>query len=564
MSHPNNPTIAIIGSGFGGLGFAIWLKRHWNFEDFVILEKASEVGGTWRGCSSDVPIHWYSLSTDLKPDWRASHGFQSEIHDYLLDLTSKYSLREHCVFNTLVLSADWDKTIESWRIVTKDLKTGETKETIAKILISAAGILHTPYTPYIPGAEEYNGISFHSAQWRHDVDLHGKRVAVLGNGCSATQFVPIIAQDSSTQITQFCRTPMWYVGREKPPYSESSKWIFAHIPFIMRIHRYMIAARYELTWLFIFFWKGKLGDYLRKAYSKYMRDTAPVEYADKLIPSYPPGCKRFILDTGYLTALHQPNLTPNFDGVDKITADGIVTKKGEHLPFDVIIYATGFKTDGWYYDLRGRTGQTLDEYFDAHGGPTAYLGSTIPGFPNFFTIAGPNTTTGHASVVFSEEVQFDYALQLYEPIISGVLSTIEPTVSATDAYNHMIDRRLSASVWSNCTSWYRTGATGRIFATFPGPLSMYWWYMRRPNWQHYQVQGGSKKFWEMKRRLAGVLRLMLTFGSVGLGGLIGYFWMEGTLGAVLHELSLRGTGAARQIVTGMAGVFGEYNLITRA
>ncbi|TFY83518.1 hypothetical protein EWM64_g500 [Hericium alpestre] len=398
MAAPTTTQVAIVGAGFGGLGFGMWLKKRLPCEDFVIFEKGSDIGGTWMdntypGCGSDISIHWYSLSTDLKPDWRASHGTQPEILDYMHAITAKYALREHCVFNTVVISATWDKVQQLYIIVTKNLRTGETKETRAKILISAGGVLSEPRMPDVSGIEDFRGDAFHSARWRHDVDLRGKKVAI------------IVRADNRRGRIDGYRAVLPHADVDKPLYSERVKWIFAHVPFVMRLHRYSLAFRYEWMFLFMHLYQGPVGDYGKKVSTDYIKAVAPAEYIDQLTPSYPPGCRRMVLDTNYLKALHRPNLTPNWDTIERITEDGITMKNGQHLSFDVIIYATGFQAGAFSYELRGSKGQTIQEYFNASGGPRAYLGTTIPGFPNFCTILGPNTASGHASAIFIEEVQ---------------------------------------------------------------------------------------------------------------------------------------------------------------
>ncbi|KAI0314700.1 FAD/NAD-P-binding domain-containing protein [Amylostereum chailletii] len=475
----SNRSIVIIGAGMGGLGMAMALKREWGFEDFVIIERASEVGGTWRenvypGCASDVPIHGYSFSTDLKPDWNKSHGLQPEIQDYLLDLTSKYGLRSHCVFDTAVVSADWDEKDKVWRIVSTNTKTGATTTTNARIVVSAMGILAEPNLAKLPGHETFKGITFHSAQWREDVDLRRKRVAIIGNGCSATQIAPIITEDPTTDVTNFCRTPMWYVDGAHVPYSPFWKWIYAHVPLAALLHRWKIQASFDINYISFRGRNSWLHRRITKQLEAYIKTHAPEDYHDKIIPTYTPGCKRLIRDRDYLACLHRPNMRQNWDGIQNLTEDGIVTKTGEHIPFDVIVYATGFITDKFPVHVRGRSGLTVSEYYDENGGPTGYLGSTIPGFPNFFTIMGPNLTTGHASVIFAEEVQFNYALKLFKPVLDGALAAFEPTAAATDRYNAWLQRRLSNSVWTQCQSWYRVGTEGKIFSTFPGAMALFW------------------------------------------------------------------------------------------
>ncbi|KAI0065159.1 FAD/NAD-P-binding domain-containing protein, partial [Artomyces pyxidatus] len=484
----------------GGLGFAMTLKRQWGFEDFVIFERGPDVGGTWRsnttqGCASDIPMHWYSYTDELRPNWKKSHGLQPVILDYIHDITEKYALRPHCRFETAVTSAEWDVAASVWRVTTQDINTGATRETTAKILISAIGPLCEPNISIIKGAEDYKGTVFHSARWRHDVELHGKRVGVIGNGCSAVQFVPIISGDLTTHVVEFCRTPMWFTH---VPISSTMQWIFAHVPFVMRTYRNIIMAMADIQFIMFRGTDSIFSRYMRRQLTQLLKDRTPAKYHDKLIPSYAPGCKRIIRDNGYLKSLHRSNIELNWDGIDSVTPEGIRTKTGEEHQFDVLIYATGFVTDTYPIHVKG-TQQTLVEYYDSQGGPTAYLGATAPGFPNFVTIQGPNTTTGHASVIFTEETQFNYTLQLIAPVLSGALASFEPTLPATETYNAWLQRRLTDSVWMTCTSWYRRGQEGKIFSTFPGPLALYWWFLRAPQWADYVVKGDGSRAWGRRR-----------------------------------------------------------------
>ncbi|KAI0052204.1 FAD/NAD-P-binding domain-containing protein [Auriscalpium vulgare] len=546
--------VAVIGAGFGGLGVGIALKRQWGYEDFVIFEKASEIGGTWRdntypGCGSDVPIHWYSYSTDLKSDWKRSHGSQAEIQQYLLDVTEKYALRAHCLFDTAVVSANWDSSISLWQIVTENFKTGKKTTTTAKILISAVGPLSEPHISSIAGADDFKGETFHSAQWRHDVVLHGKRVAVIGNGCSATQLVPVISEDPAVNVVNFCRTPMWLVPGDIPAYSELSKWIFTHIPFAMRLHRNKIMFQYDIRFLLF---RGKtnfLTRGLAKSQTKYIKQRAPKEYHDKIIPTYPPGCKRLVRDTNYLASLHRPNVSQNWDGIAAVTENGLRLKTGEKVPFDVIIYATGFVTEKFPVTIKNTHSETVNEYWERHGGPAAYLGTTLPTFPNFIIIEGPNTATGHASVVFTEETQINYALQLMKPVLSGDLASFEPTAAASDAYNSHLQRRLDASVWTQCASWYRVGAQGRIFSVFPGPVALFWWWLRAPRWGDYTLTGKGKAAWERRRKVKSVLWWLGVLGLVGAG-------LHG-VGLRRAGMSLPGEGVCAEAVRRVGGFVGS-------
>ncbi|KAJ7612203.1 hypothetical protein FB45DRAFT_760076, partial [Roridomyces roridus] len=485
------------------------LQRQLGFHDFVIYEKASEVGGTWRdniypGASSDVPVHFYSLSTDLNPDWPSTHGSQKETHEYWRKLTAKYQLYPRITFNREVVSAEWNPKEEQYHIVTKDVGSGETFTTTAKILISALGLLEMPRFPDIPGIASFKGEVFHSARWDTGVDLRGKRVAVIGNGASATQFVPIISEDASVQVTNFCRTPNWFLPPIRSDYSAIWKWTFRHVPGVMRAYRLLMAFRSEVLYMSVFANKA-VRNWTTPLAKDYITETAPKEDLDRLIPTYSLGCKRLIFDTGYLPALHRPNLNMNWDGIQSICEDGIIAKTGEKLEFDVIIFATGFTADTYPLRVVGDSGKTVQQYYDTQGGPKAYMGTTVPGFPNLFMLAGPNTTTGHTSVIWTEEIQINYILQFIKPILSGLVSSFAVTTSATDAYNTLIHERLARSVFVDCVSWYRTGGEGKVSSIFPGPMALYASWLRKPRWGDYIVESGAggkdtEKRWKSKVR----------------------------------------------------------------
>lgn len=284
----------------------------------------------------------------------------------------------------------------------------------------------------------------------------------------------------------------------------------------MRIYRAILVALQESLFLFILF--GGSHNFIRKSFenhlTNYMEKTAPKEYHDRLRPNYPFGCKRLTVDTGYYDALHRPNFDLNVDGIEKFTDGGIVTKKGDFLPFDVVIMATGFVTDKYPFDIKGRNGTTYQQYNDAHGGPTAYYGTTVPSFPNFYILYGPNTTTGHASVIFTEEVQVDYVAKLVKPVLDGVVTAFEVTAAATDAFNAEMERRLGSAVWTNCASWYRVGQRGKVAALWPGTVVEFWWRMRDVNWAHYDAIGGEK--WTRARQAKSLVNLLVSIGIVGL------------------------------------------------
>jgi hypothetical protein len=237
----------------------------------------------------------------------------------------------------------------------------------------------------------------------------------------------------------------------------------------------------------------------REAMTKYILDNAPSRYHDHMIPDYPPGCKRTVANSGFLDILHRPNLTLNFDGIANVVENGIITKTGEMLPFDVIIYATGFIGERYPMHVRGLKGATIQGYYDAHGGPTAYLGTAVPDIPNFYLLAGPNTGTP-TSTLFVEEVQIGYILQLIEPVLSGYASSFTIKASPTDAYNARVQERISRSVFVQCYSWARTNGTGKVFNPFPWAVTLWWWWLRKPSWDHYVAAGAEKWVWARRRK----------------------------------------------------------------
>ncbi|KAI9447200.1 FAD/NAD-P-binding domain-containing protein [Lactarius psammicola] len=562
--------IAIVGAGFGGLAIAIALKTKWGFDDFVIYERGSDIGGAWRGCASDVHIHFYSLSTDLQSDWKNSHGTQPEILEYMHKVTDKYGLRKHCRFHTSLDKAEWDADANVWRIETRDVRTGETQVTSATALVPAIGVLLVPKLPKLQGIECFKGEVFHSARWRHDIDLHGKRVGVLGNGSSASQFIPAISKNPTVNVINFARTRMWFVPAPLAPYREITKWIFAHVPLVQLVHRFGIAASYEMAFL-VYKSKGNnyASRYMTKASTDYVKKIAPPKYHHLIIPTYPLGCRRIVRDQGYLQSLSRPNVRLTFDHITHVEPNGVVTETGLNISLTgrqcltfcdstyCLIVPNGILTlahllqDDYPLNVHGTKG-TLKEYNDAHGGPTAYLGTTVPGFPNFFMMqgtllprlwivaftlsltpprpieSGPNTITGHTSALFSEESQIPYILQLLAPVRSGALTSVVPTDAATDEYNDMLQERLGNSVWTQCASWYRTGARGRIFSTFPGPLVLLWWWLRKPQWNDYEVEGPGAEEWrrrcgsESRACKARAVTFTLIIAVLGLLALVAY------------------------------------------
>jgi len=334
--------------------------------------------------------------------------------------------------------------------------------------------------------------------------------------------VSYISEDPSVQVTQFCRTPHWFLPPIRRPISTRWRWIFRHVPLIMWLYRVLLYIRAEMAYLLVFH-HAFLRKYSTKVAKKHITTTAPEADVAHLIPTYDLGCKRIIFDPNYLVTLHRPNLSLNWDGIQSICADGIITKNGEKLDFDVMIFATGFIADRFPLEIRGTDGRSVQDYYEEQGGPKAYIGTTVPGFPNMFMISGPNTTTGHFSVVFSVEQQVDYILKFVKPILRGVVSSFEVTPAATDRYDARIQEMLSRSVHVSCTSWYRTGEDGRVSSVFPGPGMLLWWWIRRVHWGDYRVDAASTSRWNgvVRRRKVGRLVMWALYVLLSLAVVLG-------------------------------------------
>ncbi|KAL4250045.1 FAD-binding Monooxygenase Superfamily protein [Abortiporus biennis] len=544
MADHASPRVVIIGAGIGGLIAGIHLRRKLGrFDNFTIYERSTDIGGTWHsntypGCASDVATHWYSLSTDLNPNWATSHVSQPDLLAYWKSLAKKYNLYSNLVCGTNVVSAEWDDDQQIYKVTVQDVKSKETREDFANIVISATGIFSTPRYPEVMGMENFKGAQFHSFEWDHDIDYHDKRVAVIGNACSAAQFMSSITDDPTTSVVNFCRSPQWiYVPPSSTRISDFQRWMFAHIPFALRLYRWWVYLQNDL------FYVGYLGAHetglvkqkITKDLTKQMTALAPQKYHDTIIPDFPVGCKRIVFGASYLKALHRPNMEINYDGIQEISEDGIVTKKGIKMSFDVIIYATGFDMMNYPLAIRGRNNISMKEYYNQKGGPQAYYGTMLPEFPNLYILCGPNST-GHGSVIFTEETQMDWAMQLITPVLNKQVSLFEPTEAATEKYNQMLQTRLERSIWAAaCNSWYRPTPQGKIHTNYPGPSAEFWWNMRQPVWRDFKIIGGDR--WMNRRRIRRVatnaFRMVIFFavpvllwnglpGSFNKGDLISY------------------------------------------
>jgi cation diffusion facilitator CzcD-associated flavoprotein CzcO len=465
--------VVIVGTGFSGLGTAIRLKQE-GIHDFVLLERANDVGGTWRdntypGCACDVPSHLYSFSFAPNPDWSRRFSPQPEILEYLKQVAERYGILPHVRLGHAVTGAAWDETAQRWRI---DTVKGPLT---ADVLVGAAGGLSTPSVPPIKGLDRFEGKAFHSATWDHGVDLTGRDVAVIGNGASAIQFVPEI-QPKVGKLVTYQRTPSWVLPRSNGPVGEGAKATFRSVPAAQLATRGVIYATTELFGLG--FRHPALMKPLQKLALGYLaREVRDPALRAKLTPRFTLGCKRILFSNRYYRTLAQPNVEVVTDGIREVTARGVVASDGRERACDVIIFGTGFEVTNTPFAqaVRGRGGKTLAETWD--GSPRAHLGTTVAGYPNLFILLGPNTGLGHTSVVYMIESQIEHVINAVRYMRAHGVSAVEPKPEAQAAFLADVDRRLGPTVWNSggCASWY-IDRTGRNSTLWPDAT---WRYRRR-------------------------------------------------------------------------------------
>lgn len=458
------PRIAVIGAGFGGLAGVIELKRA-GFDDIVVLEKGDDVGGVWRentypGAACDVPSPFYSFSFEPNPRWPRRFSRQPAILDYMRGIAEKYDVRRHVRFGTEVAGARFDDTSGSWAV---ELGDGTTLE--VDVLVSAVGQLSRPGFPEIPGRDTFAGESFHSAEWRHDVDLTGKRVAVIGTGASAIQFVPEIQPDVA-QLTLFQRSAPYIIPRPDREFSERHHRVFERLPATQLAERgtwYGVVEGLSVAWVYA----KPLAAVIKRISKAHMRRQTKAKPGlfEKIWPDYPVGCKRILFSNDYLPALTQDNVDVTTERISSISPTGVVTADGVEHEVDVIIWGTGFKATEFLapMSITGTGGRALHDEWSA--GARAYYGMTVPHFPNLLVMYGPNTNTGGGSIIYFLEAQARYLRAYVEHLAAaGAPLAVRPEVE--QAYDERIQARLADSVWSSCTSWYRT-ADGRVTTNWP-------------------------------------------------------------------------------------------------
>ncbi|MGP3753043.1 flavin-containing monooxygenase [Streptomyces sp. IBSNAI001] len=468
MAQHEHVRVAVIGSGFGGLGAAVRLRRE-GITDFLVLERAAAVGGTWRdnsypGCACDVPSHLYSFSFAPNPDWPRTFSGQQHIRAYLEHVADTFGLRPHIRLNHEVTVMRWDNDELHWVI---EAANGST--VTADAVVSATGPLSDPKLPDIPGLAEFPGKVFHSAQWDHDYDLSGKRVAVIGTGASAIQIVPEI-QPKAGRLTLFQRTPPWVMPRMDRAISSAEKWLHRTLPFTATARRGLLWGIRELQVGAFTKHPDQLGLVEKIAKSNMARAIKDPALRAKLTPSYRIGCKRILLSNAYYPALAQPNVDVIDSGLSEVRGSTLVGSDGTETEADVIILGTGFHVTDMPIASRvvGADGITLAESWK--GGMQALRGATAAGFPNWMTIIGPNTGLGNSSMILMIESQLNYMADYLRQLdVLGGRVALDARPSAVGDWNRRVQERMKRTVWNTggCTSWY-LDADGRNTTVWPG------------------------------------------------------------------------------------------------
>lgn len=493
--------IAIVGSGFAGIGMAIRLKRL-GVASLTVYEAAAEIGGTWRdnaypGAACDIPSHLYSFSFAPNPSWTRTFGPQAEILAYLKRCASEHGIEPLIRCNTRVAAARFDDAARVWRLELVSTARGpgsmgsmgstdsmggigepgaieeseqrpDVQVVEADVVIAANGPLSRPAWPKIDGIERFGGALFHSARWNSAYPLEGKRVAVIGTGASAIQFIPRI-QPRVGQLHVFQRTPPWIVPRPDRAIGERAQRVFRMLPFVQRLVRWRVYWQHEARALAFIVNPNWMRAPMRFASSYLERRVKDPVLRAKLTPDYKLGCKRVLLSSDYYPAITQSNVEVVAAPIREIVADGLVTEDGRHYEVDAIICGTGFDVAdaGAPFPVVGAHGADLDERWRAQG-PQAYLGASIAGFPNFFMMIGPNTGLGHNSMVFMIESHIAYIADCLRSLCKRGARTMEVRADVQNAFNAKLQDAFRGTVWmSGCRSWYLS-KTGRNTALWPG------------------------------------------------------------------------------------------------
>lgn len=446
------PSVAIVGAGFGGIGAAVMLRRA-GYDDVTVFERGDRIGGVWNhntypGIACDVPSHMYEFSFAPNPDWSRRYAPGEEIQAYMEDVARRYGVLDKVRLGTEVERASFDEQNRRWKLETS---AGNHE---ADLLVTACGQLSVPSIPPLPGLDEFEGPAFHTAQWREGVELEGKRVAVIGTGCSSIQTVPAI-QSKVARVDVYQRSPGWTIPKMDFEYSPRTKRLFRLFPILQRLDRAAIFWFMELATAAITSQRWLSRPFTRIARRQITSVIDDPELRAKVTPTDEIGCKRMMLTDDWYPTLTKPNVELIDDRIEAITATGVRTADGIERPADVIVLGTGFKTHGFVapMEIEGRGGRTLTEEWSEVA--RAYLGLSVPGFPNMFLLYGPNTNGGAGSVIHTLECGTRHVIAALERLEQESAETIELRPAAAESFDRELRDALAGTVWqSGCTNWY--------------------------------------------------------------------------------------------------------------
>jgi cation diffusion facilitator CzcD-associated flavoprotein CzcO len=485
----STPRIAIVGGGFSGVGMGIALRRA-GIDSFTILEREERIGGVWRdntypGAACDVPSHLYSYSFEPNHEWSRRFSPQAEILAYLERCAERHDLGENVRLGTEVTAARFDDRHARWSLETA---AGETIEAAA--LVTACGQLSRPVEPRIAGLERFQGPWFHSARWDHDVDLTGKRVAVVGTGASAIQLVPTIAPRVE-RLSVFQRSAPYVIPKPDRPYRSWQRGLFRRLPQAQALNRLYVWLLFE-TFIAGFTGSRRVMGLARRRFERQLREQVPdPELRRALTPDYEMGCKRILISSDYYSALVRPNVELVTTPIRELTASGVLDEAGQEREVDAIIFATGFAATDFLapIEIRGLGGRDLNDAW--RNGAEAYLGLTVSGFPNLLLLYGPNTNLGSGSIIYMLESQITYAVDAIRALSRTGASYFDVREDVQARFNRQLERRLASTVWqSGCGSWYVNEA-GRNTNNWPGFMTEYRRRTRRLDLSDYRLASAA-------------------------------------------------------------------------
>ncbi|GAA6010480.1 hypothetical protein JCM10207_001325 [Rhodosporidiobolus poonsookiae] len=499
---PNRVTkVVIVGGGISGIATGVRLQEALGKAcDFTIYERADDVGGVWRdskwpGAAVDVPIHLYSLYSHLNPSFSSKWAGRDEVLGYWKRIVARHQLQSHFVFHSEFVSSRWDTPTQRHTVTFRNVRTGETFEVVADILISATGALNKPIFPKLPGRDRFKGVQWHSSQWDTEIDLRNKRVAIVGNGSTAIQALPNIADLEGIEIVQFIRSPGYFRPKVNFEYSGLKRFIFRYVPFALRLYRWKLFYEYDRNILSRGngSWTSALREKAASNILGYMRSQLPEKYWPAVIPEYPMHCKRVAYDAGWLASLDRPNVDLIASPLAEVTETGLVTKDGRAFDFDVIVWATGFEVSetgvGLNHGVYGEDGKELRETWKEAKGAYGYLGVAVPKVPNYFCVLGPNAIA--MSWGWSFSVNSLFISRLVKEIHRRDLSSIVVKDDVMQSYNASLQARLEQTSLASSAcggSWYKDPTTGKLVAPAPWNATELWTRQRKIKWEDWQCR----------------------------------------------------------------------------